>query len=825
MLLKMFFKDIKVNKGRTFIILLCISFATALFLASISIIPTLMDSYKENSKVLYGNSDIVISSEAGSKTPFFQNVVLSEDLSKDIEYDIECPTINTFLKDKNILYQILTRGMTIADIKKINLLDISSVPEAEYRGNSVILSNGFADKYGYSTNDKINLEFNNQEITFNVCGIANSKSVYTSNAYNNQIFIPKDEIRKIIGLGDKTNLVFLKVKNIEQINAVKDKLSKVFREQRVELSFSEDEFNQKMQGIIIIFVLTTVVIIIMCFIIIYNTFKLILNERFRTLGILRGIGASRLTVRKMIFAEGFAYGLLGGALGVIIGILITYISGNILKPEYLRTTVFKINIVKIFISIIFTMIICSLAALSSARKIVKISIKNLILNVIKFQKSKERKILAAISFVVFTINIAFLFIVPSNIQMSFIIFSIIVTIFSAINILPLLVRGFLYIFGSVFRKAFKNIGYISLKNIIDSKSFYSNIILMTISIAIILMINSAMNSMESQNISLVRDNYKCDYIIKTNQNDKNIEEMVSKVKDVSDTYEQISAGDVKIVNKNNYSIFSVDGVDDRYFNFRNFNVDKDSISNIDSERYIILTNTIKNKLDIKKNDELILKIGNDEKKYKVKGFFDTALNNGNYALISNTYLMDDLNTNYYTELYVKTVHNREAFKELITNVLKKYNPKVQTVDDMISELFEEAKPTFVTIKIISWLPIIIGIIIIMGSSLTNFYERKRQIAIFRSLGMNKDDTRNMLFFEQFTSGVIGGLLGIGLGNLLIFQIKIFLNSIYNNMPINYSITQTIFMFLIEIVVYLLPLLIFMLKGLNFNIAKEIKLME
>ena len=160
--LKIIIKDILKNKGRTLITLICISFAAALFLASLSIIRTVMNSYEESSKVLSGNSDIVISSDAGAKNPFFEK----QDFDDNIDYQIGVTTLNGVYKYNDEFNQMIIRAMSIQDIKDMKLLDIDDKGKDDFQDNNIIISKGFAEKYGYYVGDTITLEINEKEYDF-----------------------------------------------------------------------------------------------------------------------------------------------------------------------------------------------------------------------------------------------------------------------------------------------------------------------------------------------------------------------------------------------------------------------------------------------------------------------------------------------------------------------------------------------------------------------------------------------------------------------------------------------------------------------------------
>ena len=71
----------------------------------------------------------------------------------------------------------------------------------------------------------------------------------------------------------------------------------------------------------------------------------------------------------------------------------------------------------------------------------------------------------------------------------------------------------------------------------------------------------------------------------------------------------------------------------------------------------------------------------------------------------------------------------------------------------------------------SALAAIIGVIVNFNNLFISFIERKRSIAVLRSVGMNKKQVIHMIFLEALYTGLLGGIAGIGAGWLVM-----------NNMP-------------------------------------------
>ena len=71
----------------------------------------------------------------------------------------------------------------------------------------------------------------------------------------------------------------------------------------------------------------------------------------------------------------------------------------------------------------------------------------------------------------------------------------------------------------------------------------------------------------------------------------------------------------------------------------------------------------------------------------------------------------------------------------------------------------------------SVLAAIIGVIGIINNLFISFIERKRSIAVLRSVGMNKKQVIQMIFLEALYTGLLGAIAGIGAGWIIM-----------NNMP-------------------------------------------
>ena len=81
-----------------------------------------------------------------------------------------------------------------------------------------------------------------------------------------------------------------------------------------------------------IFIIFGVIAFVMGGFIIFNTFRTIVAERKRDIGILRALGASRSSIMKIIIFEGIIQGITGTGLGLLFGYIFAYVLLMLVRP-------------------------------------------------------------------------------------------------------------------------------------------------------------------------------------------------------------------------------------------------------------------------------------------------------------------------------------------------------------------------------------------------------------------------------------------------------------------------------------------------------------
>lgn len=161
---------------------------------------------------------------------------------------------------------------------------------------------------------------------------------------------------------------------------------------------------------------------------------------------------------------------------------------------------------------------------------------------------------------------------------------------------------------------------------------------------------------------------------------------------------------------------------------------------------------------------------------KVAGFF---VNDeiGNY--IANSHLVDGSAIIMFdVGVYIKTkdsVSNAEAFAALDKAVKKYGQGELLTKQEYINKQSGQVNQLLGLIYGLLMLSVIISIVGIIITLLLSVFERQRELALLRAVGMTRSQVRTTVRWESVITSLLGAvlgiILGIGLGWVIVFALK------------------------------------------------------
>lgn len=831
-LFKFMFKNISEKKLRSLLIIISIMVATAMSFASMGISKSYASMVLERMKSKVGEADLVISSKKDSINPFLDEEKLNNNTKE--ENAVHILDAEGSYKNQDDILKVNIKATDIKELNFINQIVLSKESKGydlnKVKNNQVIISKKLKDKLGLNIGSLFKVKINKKEVNLKVAAVAVNKGIFSESLGEMNLVMDRQGLYKELGINPSITTVLVKVKGNSTIEQVKEKYEKNFENYKISETISKEDLDNRVKQFTIPFYVMLIVVILMAAFIISSAYKVIVLERMAVIGTFRSIGATRVSTDLILLMESLLYGIIGGILGDILGIpILNYMadSSNMFKNYGVETIVVidKINFLWAFLLAIFLCIIGSIVPIIKASKI---SLKDIIFGT--FSENSSRNILS------FILGVT-LFIVPYIYIKKFkwtgnFLFSILAAFsvfLSMIFIIPYVMKLFCYIFKEVYRVIFGNEGAIALDNIGKSKVLINNGILLSSTLAAVVVIYIASSSVSG----LITKGYsKMNYDLKIEQwKDK---DMINKLKDIEyikDFQEEFILNEVEVKNKD-FKIRQIQGIEsNKYLDFyKDVNIydyknnKKEYIlKKLDKGRNIIISDILEKRQKFKIGDKISLKLEDQYKEYTIVGFAESEfISNRQIALVSSEIIKKDMNIQIGNFIKVKTRKNNNELDKKLREDLEKYNVVITKKSDDLKTDLEVNKGLMNSLESFSLMSLIIGSLGMMNNLMVSFIYRKREFAVLASVGMSKLKRGKLLFIEGITLGVFGGILGVLEGvyiSMFLGEITYSLDSyIITTIPLKLIILLGFLAVVLVIVASFVPIF----KSSNMSIVEEIK---
>lgn len=827
---KFLFNNIKERKLRTILIIISIAVSSALYFGSNALATTLEIMFEERIKQWTGSADIIIHARWGSPSDFFNTTKLNAYEDK-LEYVIGSIWGNAEYTDEEEELNLQLRGMDFDELQVMNPVVIKEQDNLfPFKGKKIIIGEYTAEKYGLAAGETIELTINDARMRFFVSGIVYSTGFFLNEADEPVAIVPIDTLASIYDVRGRIAVAFVKAKDPLQIPYLINEISREYNRYMVREPVSRRMLSQQINNMTMPFKISLILVMLTSIFIIYTSFQVLTRERLPVIGTFRSIGATKITTSSVLFSESSAYGVIGGALGSFLGIGILYIMAKISMPEWLLAAGFRIefSFLELFAAFSAGLIICLVSSAIPIIRISKIPIKDIILNLYHnyFTLKKGKEISGVI---LLFLGIIMPYILPRSFGIIISLISIVSVITGIIIIIPLITKALIKLFEKIYLFIFGNIGVLAVKNIRDDKNIFNNISLLAIALCGIFIINVISDSVIQGIIQVSREK-KYDIEFRIWHSDRITESRIHALEGVTGTLGLYRRHNIKVTPYDE-EIRVIYGVNKRKFlDFwvvrTNENIE-DLVAELDNGRNIILSNTLRFSLNVKKGDLLDL-VFDDEtnisRSYRIIGFFDSLDYYGSIAFVSDRNLKLDAGMDNFSSILIKAPVDTENVVEIIKNAFTNRRPHIETLKEREEREVKSQEPMFNIMKGFSIIALLISFIGIINNLLISFIDRKRSFALFRSVGMNKLMNMKMVFIEAVTMGSIGSCVGIIIG---LFILSFILPALMNAMGMPqivmlYSVWHVLSLSGTGIIITLLASVSPALKSSRLNIIQEIR---
>ena len=782
---KYVWRNILEKKLRTTLILFSIAMSAALLFASLAIGDTLSDLYTKMITSASGQTELVIRPGKHSDSEFVEPRLAAQ-LKDHVAYAFGAYIgMGTYSPTEDQTVTVELKGYNIKELEQFNPFELlTPLALDSFKGKSIIINSSAAKKYGMEVEDLLQIKINGENHWFRIAAIAAPKGPFYENGRTFNTVVPKEILASLNGGRSKSNAIFVKLIDKNKTEEAITALSEVYRKADVKEAYTKSELKKYVNQVTMPFLMMTTVVLFMSIFIIYTSFKVITLERLPVIGTFRSIGSSRKETDFVLVAEAMAYGLFGGLVGMAIGFGILAMMAYTLRNGDTSDMTLIWKWYQIAAGMLLALGISFVSAIIPIVQVAKISVKDIVLNNYE-HAHKEHKWKRPLGYFLLLFGVIAPPLAPIEIVVGVCFASFISVCFSATIIMPVFSKWVVKIFQPVFNKSFGNIGILAVKNIMDNKSILTNITLLSIGMSGILMIQTVSDSVQYEVGKAYKD-YNFEIWCNVSEANNTIAQSIRSTTGVKDIMPTYAVYQVEVANTNNKRLSSIRGIDTtKYADFYNAPIDGVLLEQLESGRNIILGDVNRVTLGVALGDTIVFKTASGERPYKIIGFVKTLIDNGKFGLVSAKHIKMDFGVSKFDDIYIKA-DDPDAVAERLKIKLNQKDPYVETKDNLERLNSTSNSQIFTILSGFSGLAMVIGVFGVLNNLLISFIQRRRSIAVFKSVGMSQKQVFQMVMIEAAASGLIGGIGGIILALIFLYIIPFLLPAMAGPIPIHYN---------------------------------------
>lgn len=749
------------KKARAVLLFISIAFCAALIFSNEGFSKTISTMIYEADTRWGGNSDIYISTW---ETADAQQSINADDLKtwdSNVEYTYFFNRSDAYYQPQGDKLHCFTAfGVNIDEFLMHNPFSLVEGSYMNDSGYEVILGETYAKQYNMGIGDQIPLEIGGKTNEFTIVGVAKSEGPFLRElADGGYMLIPQRTITDLVGTSN--NIAFMKLTDINQLDAIREEMAETLPQYKVEFAANPALITAEVNNYVVPFKAGSIAVILMCSFIIYTSFNLITQERINILGIIRSIGCSRKKANLAMLTESACIGFVSGVIGCVIGAFLLLI----FKSTYFKNIDVQLtfDMTSVLLAIGFSVFITIVISLVPILCLTNQSVKMLVLNDFHQKTmSKSKNWIFGVIFCSAALIVSFLMI-PNSVGM---ILGIILVVLSIIGMLMLIPK-----IGQLLSNLTKNTTVpimLSIRNVIDFKSLLNNARLIAAVVAIMCMMLSLFGTLTND----LKNSYATlNYDVKLTLRDAD-EESLMKLQNLNSVQTCIGVQEVAPLLRSQNTFFnSLNGIDgDEFFEYYGIPLDKNTraaIENLNTERNIITTDLLRLKFDLEIGDELVFEYGGKQFPYTITGFVNTNYGIGHVGFISRQNFMQDTSITDYTSFFIRAEDSIDATQRDIRSTFNNEILRMDTLEELEAANADKVIGILNSISLYILLAVLVGVVGIGNNIMASFVDRRRTLALYRTMGTSLRNTQALLFWEMLWTLVLGIGGGLLAGSLII----------------------------------------------------------
>lgn len=747
--------NVKERKARTAVMLLSILLSTMLLFVSLSIGVSYESAQRKMARGMAGSATVSVQMKDG-------NISLSDipDLSP-IKAKVGMLE-GTALYHESGYYE--TVDLIAADLDALGQINKPRLQNggeiSDFSGNQIILPDRFTSKYDIQKGDTITLQISGTPTAFEVAEIAAYDTVFLRHTRGATALLPYSTLAEILGQADGYSQILVEPTEGTRTSDLIAELNKSLTNGEYEISqivnetqIAADARQKSMPFFLISFFALTMSVFI-----IYSNYKVITLDRLPIIGTFRSIGATEKNVTRILLLESLLYGCVGGVAGIPVGILILNIilqgMGKSLSQGIEIPIVVSVS--GIFLSFSVAVIVSLLSAWLPVRRASRLPIKDVVLGTVE-EKHTPHRLIIGTGIALFIISVLLPKIASGNMLYLAGGFSLLGLIAATILIIPLFTNGIATVLERLYGVVFQNEGKLAARNMRGNKNITQNITLLFISISAIIAI-SVVGNFVTTYISDVFHGAELEGFADGEMDQSFIEQVENM-----DGIEKV----LPLYVFNNGATFSrMEATDNLEWynsmlalNYTKEAMQEQAVSAFGSgERSIILSDSAMKRIGLSVGDTITLSNGNTENSYRVVGSFKSRATDVE-AVIPSDYAVSDFGAKAYGFL-AYTAADPNAVMVQIRDLFGEHSNWSRTVAEFNADALSTVGAFLKPMQSMTYFILLLATVGVINNLLINYIQRRRSIAMYKSVGLSNRQNMKMTLIEGFSSGLIGAVIAI-----------------------------------------------------------------
>lgn len=758
-ILKYIFTNVRERKTRTAVMLLSILLSATLLFVSFSIGASYESAQRKMARGMAGSATISIRA--------VNDVIRMEDLPQLTSIEVGVGMIKgSALFHENGYYE--TIDLIAADLQKLNQINPPRLTDGseitDFEGMQVILPERFTTKYGIKEGDSITLQIGGMPIYLEVAAIAAYDTIFLRHTRGATALLPMSTLSEILEIEDGYTEILIKPVHGMTTSELSEELHRALPDEEFQVSevvnekqIAADARQKSMPFFLISFFSLTMSVFI-----IYSSYKVITVDRLPVIGTFRSIGASQRRMICILLLESIVYGVLGGKLGIPSGILILKLILQGMGQNLSQSI--EIPVVISRYSILFSFMVAVMVSIFSAWipvwRASRLPIKDVVLGNVE-EKHVSNRVVVAIGVILFMLSVVLPELVSGKMLYPAGGFSLLGLIVATILIVPLLVNGIATAFEHFYGAIFGNVGRLAARNMKNNKNVAQNIILLFISISAVIAISVVGNFVTSY-ISDVFKGAEMQGFVDGHMDAEFVEQIkkmegIDKVLPLYVYKNQIRA--------NGITLSRMEATEhlDWYSSMLAIHYTKEemmenAIPVFDTEKTVLLSESCMNRTGFAIGDTITLSSGSGEADYQVFGSFKSRATDVE-AVISFNNAVSDFEAATY-DFLAYTATDPDAIMVQIRDLFGEQSNWSRTIEEFQQDAFSTVGAFLQPMHSMTYFILLLATVGIINNLLINYIQKRKSIAMYKSVGLSNRQNMQMTLLEGFSSGLIGACIAI-----------------------------------------------------------------